>query len=153
MKTTVESRKTSRWPLGSMAALCLRSMLLAVLRFDLRACVHCLPDSRAQRWRSACVSPNAIFQEFIRTQYAAAKLRHPGKKATLSDRKCSRWTFPAPPHPNHHTHTHTRSDTSLSVVFLQIEANENELVTHAVFFRSRLLRAGWVPGRSARAER
>lgn len=122
MKARLESRKTSRWPLRSMVALCLCSLLLfALFRFDLCACVHCFPDSSAQHWRSVCVSPNAIVQEFIRTQYAAAKMRHPGKKATLSDRKCSCWTFPAPPHPNHHSHTLPHSYTSLSVVFCKLK--------------------------------
>lgn len=58
-------------------------LLFAVLRFALCACVHCFPASSAQHWRSVCVSPNAIVQEFIRTQYAAAKMRHPGEEGYI----------------------------------------------------------------------
>lgn len=85
------------WLLCVCAPCCLQSYVVT--------CVHCFPHSCAQHWRSVCFSPNAIFQEFIRTQYAAAKMRHSVKKAELSDRKCPCWTFPASPHLPHHTHT------------------------------------------------
>lgn len=51
------------WLLCVCASCCLQSCVVTCVS------VHCFPDSPAQHWRSVCVSPNAIFQEFIRTQY------------------------------------------------------------------------------------
>lgn len=56
------------------------------------------------------------FRNLSELNIAAVTMRHPGKKAKLSDRKCPCWTFPAPPHLPHHTHTHR--DTSLLFFFV-----------------------------------
>lgn len=148
METRPEWRKTSCWPLRSTVASVFVLRAVCSLTFlTLSAYVYCFPDGSAQHWRSVCVSPNAIFQEFIRSQYAAAKMCHPAKKATLSDRKCSCWTFPVP------THTHTHSDTSLSVGFCKLKPMKMSLSCMLSLSYQDLLRTGRVPGHSARAER